>query len=85
MKYVLEIYYRGDCIEQREYNSPIITPRKGERIRVEFKNENYYEDSVWWIVEDVHHILFSMNLQIQTVQLFCVPDPQDGQYLSPNS
>ncbi|MBW4527097.1 MAG: hypothetical protein KME18_18225 [Phormidium tanganyikae FI6-MK23] len=79
MKYILEVYYRGDCIEHREYASPIIAPRKGERIRVEFQNKNYYEESIWWIVEDVHHIFFSMELQTQTVQLFCVPDPQDGQ------
>lgn len=78
MKYILEVFHKGECMERREYASPIIAPRKGERIRVEFENTNYYQDGTWWIVEDVHHILFSMKLQTQTVQLFCVPDPQDG-------
>jgi hypothetical protein len=37
MKYILEIYYKGECIEQRWYAEPFIPPIFGDEIYIEFQ------------------------------------------------
>jgi hypothetical protein len=41
MKYILEIYHEGDCIEQREKDVPFMAPAPGEQIHLSFQNTNY--------------------------------------------
>jgi hypothetical protein len=79
MKYILEIYYRGDCIEHRESQEPFIPPSTGERIYVEFENSNVsQEHGHWWIVRERKHLIFASLQKMQTLMLYCEPDPQRG-------
>ncbi len=81
MKYLLEIYYRSDCIEQRTYTEPFIAPGRDDRIYVDFQNPYYAEEyGHWWIVRERKHLLFGVENTppMQTVQLLCEPDPQQG-------
>jgi hypothetical protein len=76
MKYVLEIYYEGKCIERREYQEPFISPIAEEEIYVEFENYNYISEyGNWWKVKTRKHLLSASNLKMQTIQLFCEPCP----------
>jgi hypothetical protein len=44
VKYILEIYYQGECIERREQEDAFIPPATGEQIYVEFQNPSYPEE-----------------------------------------
>jgi hypothetical protein len=77
MKYVLEVFYRGDCIDRKEYPEPIILPRKGEQIYISFENKTLSYGS-WWIVRKRKYLMFTQLESMQTVQLFCEPDPEQG-------
>jgi hypothetical protein len=80
MKYILEIYYRGDCIEHRECKEQFIAPTTGERIYVEFENPHYSEEyGHWWTVRERKHLIFAPTVNLQTLQLFCEPDPKQGE------
>jgi hypothetical protein len=60
MKYILEIYYEGECIEQRWYTDPFIPPIVGDEIYIEFQNSNYFEEyGNWWKVRARKHLLFA--------------------------
>ena len=77
MKYILEIYYQGECIEQREYEELFLAPTEGEQIHVEFQNPHYSEEhGQWWVVKKRRHLLFSGKLQ--TLMLDCEPDAAKG-------
>lgn len=59
MKYILEIYYEGECLEQRWYKSPFIPPAPGDEIYIEFENPNYTSEyGKWWQVKSRKHLLF---------------------------
>ena len=79
MEYILEIYYEGDCIEQRKQPDMFIAPAKGETISLQFENPYYLDEyGSWWIVRERRHLLFSSSSSLQTLQLFCEPDPNKG-------
>lgn len=60
MKYILEIYHEGECIEQRWYTEPFIPPTVGDEIYIEFQNPNYSEEyGKWWKVIAIKHLLFA--------------------------
>ncbi len=78
MKYILEIFHRGECIEQWEYDAPLIPPDKGDRIFIEFQNPVYGEEyGYWWVVHERKHFLFT-SARMQTLRLVCAPDPAEG-------
>ena len=78
MKYILEIYYQGDCIEHREQEDVFLAPTVGEQIHVQFQNPNYSEEyGNWWVVKRRRHLLFSGELQ--TLMLDCELDPKKGE------
>jgi hypothetical protein len=80
MKYILEIYHQGDCIEHREQENILIPPAINEQIYIEFENPHYSEEhGNWWIVKKRRHLMFSIKCQIQTLMLDCEPDPQKGE------
>jgi hypothetical protein len=79
MTYILEIYYQGDCIDQKHQNEVGIAPLKGEQIHIDFNNPSYSEEhGNWWIVKKRKHLLFAVPGGAQTLQLFCEPDPKKG-------
>jgi hypothetical protein len=79
VKYILEIYHEGECIEQREQEEAFIPPNVGEQIYIEFGNPSYSEEhGVWWVVKKRRHIMFSEKLKLQTLMLHCEPDPKKG-------
>ncbi len=80
MKYVLEIYHKGDCIEQRESDAPFWPePLPGEQIYIEFGNPSYHEEhGLWWRVLARQHLLFSTKQPRRTLQLHCEPDIEKG-------
>ncbi|MBV9924107.1 MAG: hypothetical protein JOZ96_03635 [Acidobacteria bacterium] len=79
MKYILEVYHRGDCLEHRESQEPFIPPDAGERIYVEFENRNISDEyGHWWIVRERKHLFFDHSLKMQTLMLYCEPDPKNG-------
>ena len=80
MKYILEIYHEGECIEQRESETPFWPePLPGEQIYIEFENPSYNEEhGLWWIVVKRRHLLFGTKVKIATLMLHCEPDPDKG-------
>ena len=77
MKYILEIYYQGECLEHREQTDPYVPPSVGEQVYLEFDNPNVSDEhGHWWIVRRRRHLLFST--QMQTLMLDCEPDPDKG-------
>ena len=80
MKYILEIYYQGECIEQRERQEPFLVPENGDRIYINFQNPVYSEENgFWWVVKEKKHLLFSATQKLQTLMLYCEPDPKEGE------
>ena len=77
MKYILEIFHQGDCIDRKEYSEPFITPCNGEQVYVSFENKDMFYGG-WWIVKKKKCLLFTIAEATQTIQLFCEPDPQQG-------
>ena len=79
MRYVLEIYYNGQCIEQRGQDEPFIWPQVGDRVWLYFQNTNYSEEyGPWWIVRARTVLLGDAVDKANTLQLFCEPDPAGG-------
>ena len=73
MKYILEIYYQGECIEHREQEDPLPNPIPGDQIYIEFGNPSYSEEhGNWWTVRNRSHLLF--NQALYTLQLYCEPN-----------
>jgi len=73
MKYILEIYYQGDCIERREQDDPLPNPIPGDQLYIEFNNSNYSDlEGHWWTVKSRSHLLF--NQALYTLQLYCEPN-----------
>jgi len=78
-EYVLEIYFDGECIEQQRYFDPVIPPLPGEQFYISFANENYSESyGNWWVVEKRKHLKFNQSINIETLMLYCKPDPAKG-------
>lgn len=81
MKYVLQIWFQGECIEDRKSDTPFWPePLPGEQIRVEFQNPYYNEEhGLYWIVRKRRHLLlFPEDVSIRGLQLYCEPDPAKG-------
>ncbi len=80
MKYVLEIYHKGECIEQRESEVPFWPePLPGEQIYVEFQNPSYSDEhGFWWTVLKRRHLLFGKGATRRTLALHCTPDIHKG-------
>lgn len=80
MKYVVEFYYRGEVIEQREYDESFIEPQVGDIVNIQFSNPAYFEYGNWWIVSERRLIMFSINNPTlrQTLMLNITPDPKGG-------
>ncbi|MEZ9395821.1 helix-turn-helix domain-containing protein [Vibrio splendidus] len=78
-EYILEIYFEGECIEQQSYFDPIIPPLPGEQFYISFENSNYSQAyGNWWVVEKRKHLKFNESINIETLMLYCVPDPEKG-------
>lgn len=80
-QYVLEIYYKGECIEQRVRLEPFLVPENGDRLHIVFQNENYTEAyGCWWVVIEKKHLFGSgaPTDALQILQLYCEPDPKKG-------
>jgi hypothetical protein len=74
MKYVLEFYYLGDCIERREQDQPFPSPVSGDQLYIEFDNPSYLEEyGSWWTVKRRSHLFF--NQPLYTLMLHCEPNP----------
>jgi hypothetical protein len=72
--YILEIYYKGDRIEQRHRSDPFMTPAVGEKIHLSFQNTAYSDEyGNWWIVRGRRHLFHSATPHIQTLMLDCEP------------
>jgi hypothetical protein len=79
MKYVLEIYHQGECIEQRVRSTPHPEPLPGEQIYIDFANRSYSEEyGNWWVIRSRRHLLFSEQVGRQTLMLHCEPDLRKG-------
>lgn len=78
-EYILEIYFEGECIEQQRYLDPIIPPLPGEQFHISFQNSNYSQSyGNWWLVEKRKHLKFNESINIETLMLYCIPDPKKG-------
>ncbi|NNN70892.1 MULTISPECIES: helix-turn-helix domain-containing protein [unclassified Vibrio] len=78
-EYILEIYFEGECIEQQSYFDPIIPPLPGEQFYISFENSNYSEEyGNWWVVQKRKHLKFNESINIETLMLYCIPDPKKG-------
>ena len=77
MKYMLEVFHNGDCIDRKEFHKAANLPEKGEQIYVSFENKELYYGS-WWVVRKRKFLFFMQEENSQTVQLFCEPDPDQG-------
>jgi hypothetical protein len=79
MTYILEIYYQGDCIEHREQPAAFMAPNIGEQIHITFENQNISDAyGNWWVVRKKKYLFFGVSTKMQTLQLFCEPDPNGG-------
>lgn len=80
MKYILEIYHEGECIEQRHSDTPFPEPLPGEQLYIEFDNPSYSEEhGLWWVVRKRRRLLFAEALGLCTLMLHCEPDPDKGE------
>ena len=78
-EYILEVYFEGECIEQQIYADPIIPPLPGEQFYIVFQNKNYSDSyGNWWVVEKRKHLKFNQSINIETLMLYCIPDPSRG-------
>jgi transcriptional regulator with XRE-family HTH domain len=72
--YILEIYFEGECIEQRRSAAPFIVPDVGDEMYIEFANPNYSRcHGFYWKVNRKRHIKFAEDLELETVMLYCTP------------
>ena len=79
MRYIIEFFFNGDCIDKKEFNSPFLCCEPGTRLFYEFEKVEYSERyGQWWIVSDVKHLMFKSSANLQVVQYFCQPDPEQG-------
>lgn len=79
MKYFLEIYHEGECIEQRESTAPFPVPLPGEQIHIQFTHRSYSDEhGCWWVVLKRRHLLFGEGSGLYTLMLDCEPDPDIG-------
>jgi transcriptional regulator with XRE-family HTH domain len=78
-EYILEIYHKGECIEQRIDNQPTVSPLPGETMYLEFENSNVSKsEGYWWLVKRRRHLKFGPKSDLETLMLDCVPDPKGG-------
>jgi transcriptional regulator with XRE-family HTH domain len=79
--YILEIYFEGDCIEQRRSQYPYIVPDVGDEMYVEFQNPVYSEEhGSWWRVNKKRHLKFALDLELETLMLYCEPCKPSGPF-----
>jgi transcriptional regulator with XRE-family HTH domain len=72
--YILEIYFEGECIEQRRSAFPFVVPGVGDEMYIEFANPAYAEEyGFLWRVDRRRHLKFSAELELETLMLYCVP------------
>ena len=72
--YIFEIYFEGECIEQRRSRFPFIPPDVGDEMYVEFQNPAFSEEyGFWWRVNCKRHLKFSSDMELETLMLFCEP------------
>lgn len=77
-KYILEVYFQGQCIEQRRSEYPYIAPDVGDEVYFEFQNPSYAEEhGRWWRVMKKRHLKFAAHLELETLMLFCEPCEAD--------
>lgn len=79
MKLKIEILFQGECLETRSYdngNMPYHLPLSGEKIRIDFQNNDHTTKygSFWKIEERC----FVFSSDSQTIQFRCVPLEQDA-------
>jgi transcriptional regulator with XRE-family HTH domain len=73
-EYVFEVYFEGECIEQRISLEPTVPPLSGEKMYIEFENSNYNkEHGYWWLVNSRRHLKFGSKTNIETLMLDCTP------------
>ncbi|HIF9162570.1 TPA: hypothetical protein ACX6PK_003442 [Photobacterium damselae] len=80
-EFVLEIYYQGECLEQREFKQAGYQPNKGDEIYLTFDNDNYSRDyGNWWVVKKRKFFLPTpTENEMEMLQLFCEPcDPSEN-------
>lgn len=79
-KYIIEFYYKGELIEQREYDDFFIVPQVGDIITIHFSNPSYSQESKWWVVTERRQIFFSIDSKTlrQTLMLNIIPDLKNG-------
>lgn len=82
----LEFSYQCEIIESREFDYVPIIPREGEKIRLEFTNQNYESEGFWWQVVEVHHLFAPANIvpkpntnyRNHIVIVYIEKDPNEG-------
>ena len=79
-RYRIQFYYKGEVIESKQSDSPIIVPREGERIAIlDYKNPKLALDGQWALVQEVQHIIGTVNGVVkQTIMVYVIPDPKHG-------
>lgn len=83
--YIVEFYYKQECIEKREYDHVPFYPSNGDLVHIEFTNPSYHEDyGPYWIVKERRFIYFPIgtkNLKM-TLMLNIEPDKHKGAFKS---
>lgn len=74
MQYVLEILYRDECLERREYEEPFIVPQPNDLLEIDYKHPGHYENpGKHLVVTGRKFLFFKPEAGFQTVQLLCEP------------
>lgn len=75
MEYIVEIFFNGECIEQRRSKEPYWPlPDVGEEVHLSFDNPAYQnEHGPVWVVKERKYLWFHAASGVRTAQLLCEP------------
>jgi hypothetical protein len=89
MKFIIEMFWEGECIERRVFDGddiPKNVPVIGDKLYVEFDNEHYTKEyGAIWEVHDRFWLFFKHGQMLRTLQLYIRPyKPLDHHNFSGN-
>ena len=79
MKIMLEFYFQGECIEQREFNQFTLEPQVGDKVRIQLQN-NVLGDmhGYYWRVLQRKILYGDVHSNLQTLMINVIPDQANG-------
>ncbi|PZP43321.1 MAG: hypothetical protein DI598_15910 [Pseudopedobacter saltans] len=85
-KYIFEFWHKGEAIEKKESNLPLIKPEIGQSIAIlSWENPNNSENRDWWKVIDITQAIWENSdktILTQKIMIDIIPDSKNGLFKS---